>query len=239
MNQRKPHSFRRYGICLVILCLCGCLFLGIGVTFARYRNEYLVQTYKFEAYSVQNFLLHGEVTTEEQIAAASQGEWPDYYQDWVLYDQSNAPIITLKEGDPEDGSDDLIFLPDAQLRFSVSNGESGDSYTARDQKIRLQVVAPLTVENPDALTVVLTGPDLLETEKQTHYTAVPEPIAAGSYLYETYGDGWVYRFYEEDGRTQAAFTLSGDGLDFINFALSIRGDISASLLSLEITGQYN
>ena len=29
---------------------------------------------------------------------------------------------------------------------------------------------------------------------------VAEPVLAGSYLFESYGEGWVYRFYEEDGR---------------------------------------
>ena len=236
MNQQKPNSFCRYGICLVVLCLCGCLILSIGATFARYRTEYLVETYKFEAYAPQSYLLHGEVATEEQIAAVGQGNWPEYPDSWTMYDLSTAPIIILVEGDP--GGDDLVFLPNAQLRFAVSNGLSEAQYTGRDQRISLQLVAPLTVEDPLGLTVVLTGPDLLEPEKQTHYVAVPEQIEEGSFLYKAYGDGWVYRFYEEDEITQVAFPLAGDGLVYTNFAISVKGTVPASLLSLEITGQY-
>lgn len=239
MNQQKPHSLRRYGICLAVLCLCGCLILSVGVTFARYRTEYLAETYKFEAYNPQSYLLHGEVVTEEQLAAAAEGQWPDYPLAWSMYSVSTAPIIILVEGDAEAGEDDLVFQPTAQLRFSVSNGVSKVDYTKRDQLISLQMVAPLTVGDPQELRVILSGPDLLEPEKVAHYTAVPEPIVAGSYLYETYGDGWVYRFYEEDGRTPVTFPLSGEGLDFTNFALSVKGDVWASLLSLEIAGVYN
>ena len=237
MNQQKPHSFRRYGICLAVLCLCGCLILSFGATFARYRTEYLTESYYFEAYAPQSYLLHGEVVTEEQLAVVGEGQWPEYPTSWTMYEPSTAPIIILVEG--EDGEDDLVFRPDAQLRFSVSNGASAVDYTKRDQMISLQLVAPLTVGDPKQMTVVLSGPDLLEPEKEAHYTAAPEEIAAGSYLYETYGDGWVYRFYEEDGRTPVTFPLTGEGLDFINFALSVKGDVPASLLGLEITGVYN
>ena len=68
---------------------------------------------------------------------------------------------------------------------------------------------------------------------------VAEPVLAGSYLFEAYGEGWVYRFYEEDGRTPVEFPLTGRGLDFSNFAISVKGDVPASLLSMEITGRYN
>ena len=237
MNQQKPHSFRRYGICLVSLCLCGCFILSIGVTFARYRTEYLTQPYVFEAYLPQNYQLHGEVTTEEQLAAIGEGQWPDLPLYWTLYDVSNAPLIVLVEGETDE--EDVLFLPDAQMRFSVSNGTSKDNYTKRDQLISFQLVAPLTVEYSGELKVVLSGPDLLEPEKQAHYVGVAEPILAGSYLFEAYGEGWVYRFYEEDGRTPVEFPLTGRGLDFSNFAISVKGDVPASLLSMEITGRYN
>ena len=236
MSQQKPHSFRRYGICLVVLCLCGCLFLSIGATFARYRTEYQVEAYKFEAYAPQSYLLHGEVTTQEQIDAIDQGTWPEYPNNWTMYTPETAPFVYLVVGAP--GEDDVVLRPDAQLRFSVSNGLTDEQYTQRDQLISLQLVAPLTVEDPTKLTVVLSGPDLLEPEKEVQYLAVPEAIEEGSFLYETYGYGWVYRFYEEDEVTQAAFPLSGDGLEYTNFAISIKGTIPLSLLSLEITGKY-
>lgn len=238
MNQQKLHRLRRYGICLVILCLCACVVLSIGVTYARYRTDYLTESYYFTTYMPQSYRLHGEVT-DEWKAEVQNGNWPEFATGWTLLE--NAQTDTGSETGADTGTDaeaEATVQADAELRFSVSNGESGMQYSRRDQAVTIQLVASLTIEAPEKLTVTLTGPDPLYPNKQIQYIAVPQQIQEGSFLYEIYGDGWVYRFYPEDSKEEISFSLAGRRLSYTNFVIGVAGDVAPSLLSLEITTRY-
>lgn len=221
MNQRKPHILSRYWIWLVALCLCACMVLGVGVSYARYRTDFLTESYKFSAGAAENILMHGEVT-EELTSAVLQGQWPEVPAGWTQLEQSQT------EG----------TQPEAELKFSVSNGESGANYAKRDQAVSIQLVAGLTIEAPEKLTVTMTAPGAEENSETMRYTAVPEPILEGSFLYDTYGSGWVYRFYDAETGEQLTLLLEGGELSYMNITLSVAGDVSPSLLNLEISARY-
>lgn len=221
MNQQKRNNLYRYGICVVILCLCTCVVLATGVSYARYRTEFLTQSFQFSTQTPQSIYLHGEVA-EGQAAKAQGGDWPECPTGWTV------PTMT---GNQE------ILLPDAELRFSVSNGNSIYEYASRDQQFTVEIVAALTIENPDKLTVQMTAESPDDGELQD-YIAVPERILEGSFLYGSYGDGWIYRFYDDEGEP-LVFRLEGGYLNYQNFIIQVAGNVSPSLLSLEISGQYS
>lgn len=228
MDQRKLHIRSRYWIWLEISCLCICMVLGIGVSYARYRTDFMTESYKFVAGEPEAILMYGEVT-KEWADDVLGGLWPAAPTGWTPVEQAETA------GEAAEGA----LLPmDAELRFCVSNGESGTLYAHRDQAVSIQLVASLTIGAPELLTVTMTVPGTEENAAEIRYTALPEPILEGSFLYDTYGHGWVYRFYDEKTGDQLTLLLEGGQLSYTNVTVGVAGDVSPSLLNLEISGRY-
>lgn len=221
MDQRKRKTPSKYWIWLVVLCLCVCMMLGIGVSYARYRTDFLTQTYKFSTGSPETVRMYGEVT-EEWTTSVLQGKWPEVPAGWTEVEQ------TETNGQAS-----------AELSFCVSNGSSETGYVWRDQAVSIQLVAALTIEDSEFLTVTMTVQEMQTDGEEIQYTAVPEPILEGSFLYDTYGYGWVYRFYDEETDKQLTLLLEGGKLSYKNVTVSVAGDVAPSLLNLEIVAYYD
>lgn len=209
MNTNNHNRIRSSLLRIAVLCLCVCLVLGVGVSYARYRTDLMTISYWFKSSFYDTIVMHGAVTEDTDPEAGVWNEIPDTWQtqDW----------------------------DSAQLDFSISNGDSGSEFAARDQEATIQLIASLSIQNPENLTVTLVTSN--EEGEPVNYTGVPEEIRSGSFLQSIYGDGWVYKFADENGE-EPAFFLEGGKLSYQNFAVCIEGNVNASLLSIELNGAY-
>lgn len=73
------------------------------------------------------------------------------------------------------------------IGFSLENTE-GES-----QQGEIYLLATLGIEQPERMEVAL-------TVEGTTYIAQAQPIAEGSLLQKSFGDGWVYRFMDAQGQ---------------------------------------
>ena len=210
MDKKKVNILHRYGWYLAAICLCVCVTAGVGISFARYRNDFLTASFWFSSAVTETILMHGEVTEEDEEAVVS-GTWPETPAMWSY-----------------SGSE-------AALRFSVSNGQSAENFAERDQNFSVELVASLSIEDPEKLEVTLSVPD--ETGEWIEYKGTAEELVEGTRYHTVYGDGWVYRFTDEEGN-EPVFMLEGGALRYTNCVLTVVGDIGSSMLSLEISGRY-
>lgn len=121
-----------------------------------------------------------------------------------------------------------------KLQMSITNGTPAE-FAQRHQKVCLQLAAGLAVEDPQNLTVTISYLD--ENGEETLLTGVPTAIAEGSFQNNTYGAGWNYRFYL--GEEEHYFQLPGGLFSYQNITVTVIGDVAATLLDLQVTGQYS
>lgn len=96
-----------------------------------------------------------------------------------------------------EGEENLVLRQDGnwveeenvqELTFSLENTNSEEAAAGE-----LYVLASEGIENPDKLEIVLTA-------QGVRYTAQAQPIVPGSVLHRSFGDGWVYRFLDDQGQ---------------------------------------
>lgn len=210
MDKRKLNILRRYGLFPAILCLCFCVVLGVGISYARYQSDFLTTSFWFTSSITDAVRMHGEVT-DEDIEQIRSGIWPETPAAWS-YSGSKA-----------------------ELRFSMSNGESAEQYATRNQCVSVELIASLSIEDPEklAVTLTVTGMD----GERVQYVGAAQQLTEGSRYYSTYGDGWVYLFYDEEGE-EVTLLLEGGELRYTNCVLTVVGNTGSSLLSLEMSGKY-
>ena len=192
-----------------IACLCllclGCLVSAVGITYGRYQWDFPRASYLFSP------------ETPGQIVLCGGG----VSQAWI--DGGNLPPL----------DDDWEETPTgAKLDFGVTNGFPG-SFTTRDQVLEIRLAASLAVVDAEKMQVTLSWDD--ENGQTQSLTATPAPIEQGSFLHDSLGDGWVYRF-EQTADPQ--FILSGGGLHYRNFTISVFGDVDPALLELQVSGRF-
>jgi len=102
-----------------------------------------------------------------------------------------------------------------QLSFLAANGRNARIPCEQDQKVSLAVFATVGVVKPENLTIVL-------TDGQSSYTAVPFALTEGMADYETYGPGWMYRFYNTAGE-ELSWPLAGGVFQTREFTLTVTG----------------
>ena len=107
------------------------------------------------------------------------------------------------------------------------------------------MIALLSIEDPENLKVTLTVTDMGVIDEEgiyvvgdtKQYSGVATKIKEGSRYASAYGEGWVYRFYDEEEK-ELHLPLEGGALTYKNCVLSVSGTGNTSLLSLEISGKY-
>ena len=149
----------------------------------------------------------GGVITQDWV---DMGLWPEMPAEWT---------VTGNRG---------------QIEFSIRNCQTGDSYTRRSQAATVRLVAGLGIGAPENLTVTLSYPQSNET---VTLTARAEAIGEGSLLHKTYGEGWVYCFYDDMGN-EKTFSLPGGQLSYQNLRMTLEGEIDPILCQLQVTGKY-
>lgn len=122
----------------------------------------------------------------------------------------------------------------AKLEFSVVNASSVNNYASRDQRYTICLLAGLGIEDPDNLRVELC---YKKDGKEITLEGLAEEIAENTVNHRTFGDGWTYRFYDEDNE-EVHFALPGGELSYKNFTLTIEGNVDPILTELQVNGSY-
>lgn len=190
MRQHKRGYY--LSVLLLLLLLFGLLFVSVGKTFARYRDE-REQDVTFQVRQPEKVLL-GTVTND--VFAQT-----DYLQ-WVIKNEV------------------------AQLEFAVANGASNESYSARDQIMRLRMVGSLGISKDGTIPELsITYVPQRGNGKAVTVTAVATAIVEGTALYHYFGPGWLYSFYEstDEGERELTWKLSGGKLSCIEFIITTEG----------------
>ena len=156
-----------------------------------------------------------EVPDNIFLCGSLPGDWLDY---GVL------PELQEKWLPNEDG---------VKLDFGVTNGNS-QQVSQKEQSYSVRLAAGLAVTDPEDLTVILYWWD--DADEICWAVARASPIQPGSALQASYGDGWEYRFYEDDG-TELDFTLPGGQLAYENHAIAVFGEVASTLLDVQVVGQ--
>lgn len=115
-----------------------------------------------------------------------------------------------------------------QLSFAISNGRTNSSYAHADQQAVVRLVASLGAwqENSTESIHLFVG--------NQFYVAEAERITEGSALFDQFGDGWVFRFVDEDGN-EYMWDLPGGSFSWIEMQLDTTiSDIG--LLQLQVIG---
>lgn len=153
------------------------------------------------------------------------------------YESGNAIYVYsehITEEDDEwndfDGSNFVQENDSASLEFSIANGVSREKFANRTQEFSVYLIVGSSIESSNNIEVELSYGDKTLIGK-------PQEIDEDNYLYSTSGPGWVYRFYDNDGK-EMAFGLKGEEFSFENFVLSVKGDVEATLLDLRVVGTY-
>ena len=209
MDTNRHKKKRNVILRVIILCLWFCLVLGVGVSYARYRTDLMTISYWFKSSYSDTIMMRGFVTDE---ADAKDGVWNTVPDSW-----------------------EHTQWDTAMLEFSVSNGSSGKAYASRDQLVTIQLVASLSIQNPENLQVSVVTLD--DQGNEVIYAGIPTEIRKGSFLHSLYGDGWVYTFVDAN-EEQKDFLLKGNRLCYQNFTVFVEGNVDAALLSIELNGAY-
>lgn len=125
-------------------------------------------------------------------------------------------------------------IDQASLEFSISNGNAATNFTQRNQLAVVQLVTGLGIGAPENITVEMHfeqngAPVTLEGQA--------EKIHQGSLVHQSFGEGWIYRFYDTTGR-EKQFLLTGGKLSYQNITVTLSGGEDLSLYQLQVLGSY-
>jgi len=193
-------------ISVLLLLVCG--FSVVGTAWGRYKT-----TEKFDlTYSVKamEFLrLRGWCSSAEEALA---GNWRALDKKWSEQRLDDGTLVS-------------------SMDFCISNGDNAQAFFDDEAIYDICVIGTLDA-GPEKLQVILKRymPDGTEAV----FLGAATAIVKDSVLHHTVGDGWIYRFYDENG-VELNGSLSGGGLTYQNYRLEVTGDTEACLLELQVS----
>jgi hypothetical protein len=220
---------------------------GVGIATARYRADMQAGAVIRPQAPVQVYLgqLRPDETTQTYTFDTAQQTWkpverPEgrYYE--LAFDISNGATNTSYCGDTQ------------EVRIRIL-GSLGLWNMDTEVPVTLKLRIPRPAEEPEATepTGETTEPateSTIESTEPTAPTQPPEPlydeytaevtrITVGTSLYHTYGEGWLFRFLDQEGR-ELTWDLAGGQFSSIHVELILEGadPATATLLQLQITG---
>lgn len=109
------------------------------------------------------------------------------------------------------------------LDFLLSNGNGAEQYVQQDLHTALRVAATLEEEPAETKVQLLVGSEV--------YTGAPEPILAGTLLGRQYGEGQLYRFFNEAGE-EVSWHLRGGRFSQLEMRLLVTGGAEGTVFTL-------
>lgn len=211
MNRRKQNISRWALPLLLAFLVLGCLMASTGGALARYRAERREEI-SFEVRLPEKICLGQMVTAEDDTVSfdpVAQGTWE---------------TVEGKQ----------------QLTFTIANGTGEKDFSGQDQQIHFRLVGTLGIWNgSDDLKLTLEVPSEEDPEETESYEATVTRIREGSPMYATFGDGWVFAFFNEEGE-ELSWLLEGGAFDSITMTLTLEGAAQeeAGMLQLQISGVF-
>lgn len=211
MIQRKKNISRWALPALLLLMVLGCVIASTGGALARYRAERR-ESIEFQVRPPEQIALGKMVTAEDGTTtfdSTAQGVW-----------------------ETVDGKQ--------QLTFTIANGTGADNFAGENQRIHLRLIGSLGIwDGSETFTVKLQVPSEEDPEETETFEATVTRIREGSPMYTTFGDGWVFAFFDEEGE-ELGWLLEGGVFDSVTMTLSLEGAAlsEAGLLQLQITGGF-
>ncbi len=242
MKLQKLNRSLWYSLGLALLLVAGSLTAAAGPALARYRAEIDVKI-PFTPNYPERVVLGSWTTVNDN------GNMVDLFQE--------QPNQWKTEGNV------------TYLEFTAANGTSDSDFRTADQKVRIRLIASLalmadgkpaevTLRVPKEVSSDTEDPDTAGTTESggteityEEYTATAMQIPKGSALHTTFGDGWVYVFYEtkdvtkEDGTTETVqgeertWTLEGGKFSYYNMKMMVESTNTTDeiLLRLQVIGE--
>lgn len=185
----------------LLLTVCFTLFLAsvfVGRTYASY-----------------------EASLKEELTFGYQGDMGLIYLLSSEKDENGAYAVDENGYFNDPGNWELVETEDEGqasyvLSFLLANGRNARIPCESDQKATLALFATVGVQLAEDLTIVL-------SDGQSAYTAIAAPVTEGMMWYDSYGPGWIYRFYNAAGE-ELTWPLPG-------------GIFTARELTLTVSGQ--
>lgn len=218
MNRRKLNISRWYALGLAAVLVAASLLLAIGTTWARYRTEVGQETNLFEARRPISVTL-GKLDDAGNFGAEDEILWEK---------QTDGKML---------------------LNFAISNANADEDaekpYLEESLEVRVRLVGSLAAwSESETAKVILTDGTLLKSDFQTaepqekEFTAEVMRIPEKTALYYSFGDGWVFRFLDEEGE-ELTWILEGGQLSCVEMNITIDSAALAgtSLLQLQIIGE--
>lgn len=109
------------------------------------------------------------------------------------------------------------------LHFRLSNAASPERYVQRDLNIALRVASTVSDRDGTAVLRLSVGGD--------EYIGEGKPITKGTVLWRQYGDGFLYRFFNEAGE-ELCWTLRGGCFSQTEMSLTVSGGVEDTVFTL-------
>lgn len=212
MNRQKQNRTLALAAALLPILLLGCLIASTGGALARYRAEWKGQYY-FTVRPPDQVVL-GKMVTE------GEGE--------ATFDPSAQGVWETVDGRQ-------------QLEFTIANGTAPDAFAKENQRVSLRLIGSLGIwDGSETFSVTLQLPPEEDADQPKMIKAAVTRIREGSPMYTTFGDGWVFDFFDEEEREVVSWLLEGGALNTVTLTLILEGATAneASLLQLQISGVY-
>lgn len=215
MEQRKKNSspWRLFGLA-ALLCAAA-VAIAAAPAMARYRTE-------------REMGITFEVRSPAQICLGTVG----------------VVMVEDPEG-KEPPQEKEVFNPDAKpewetsedtwkLELAVANGLSEEEFSKEDQSVQLQLLGTLGLwtDTNGAAEICLRLPSEAEGEAYTEVQAVVSAIEENTALYNTHGDGWIYRFEDAQGQ-ELTWTLPGGVLSYIQLTVVMKNAAPSNISLLQ------
>ncbi len=211
MNQRKQNRTLALAAALLPILLLGILVASTGGALARYRADKKASI-TLEVRPLDQVYLGQMVTAED-------GK--------VSFDPTAPGVWKTVDGKQ-------------QLEFTIANGTAADAFSQENQRVHLRLIGTLGIwDGSEKMKLTLEYPSEEDPGKTETCIAKVTRIREGSPMYTTFGDGWVFAFFIEDGE-ELNWLLEGGALNTVTMKLWLEGAAldEAGLLQLQISGVY-
>lgn len=193
-------------------------FVGLMIAFVLILSMGLLAVSIGVTYARYQEEHHGNITFQVRE--------PDQVVLGILDDNNEFTQVSQLEWNVEDDF--------ASLHFAMANGSSEADYSDRDQKVQLCMIGSLGLVKDEKLPTVSIFFKTQDGEVK-NVQASAAAIEKGTALYHSYGDGWLYRFYEStaEGNRELNWDLPGGEFSYIALTVKMEGETSENLSLLQ------